>query len=143
MPSEVNNKLNVTIDSSIIVSYLLKFESHSSIAERIWNKVLLDQYECFEPITCLVEISSAVYRRTKNRKLAFDVKTEIELLPNFNLVEITKQRTQASINLALKYGLRSMDSFFVQVSEEFDTKLLTFDKELIDKLKLENILNEN
>jgi predicted nucleic acid-binding protein len=43
-----------------------------------------------------------------------------------------------SIEISLQFGLKSLDSIYVQVATEFNTEFITFDKEIISKLNFKN-----
>lgn len=58
------------------------------------------------------------------------------ILDSVVLVEIDKQRALKTANLNARYGLRGMDAVLMQVSREFKSTLVTFDKEIIEKLRI-------
>ena len=132
----INRSSVLTIDSSVIVSYLMKTENCSKEAERIWLKVLNEEVKCIEPMTVLVEVASAVQRRTGNSELANAIINELLILKNITFVDFTKSRALKAMDISLRFGVRGMDSIFVQVSEEFNTKLITFDNDIINRVGL-------
>lgn len=132
MPSEIKNKY-FTLDSSVIVSYILKDELNSSKAEEILNNIAQRNYKIIVPLTVLVEIVSAVKRRTGSSELSSKILEKFCQAPNFLFVEITLQNIIKASQIAIKYGLRGMDSVIVQISEEYKTELITFDREIEEK----------
>lgn len=134
------NKI-LTVDSSVIISYLLKDETFSDIAKVIRGKILEHKIQCIQPSITLLEISSAINRRTNNHKLVNNFIKEINSLTHFKSIELNKRRLMDSIGLSLKFGLKSLDSIFVQVATEFNTEFITFDKEIISKLNLKNYID--
>lgn len=139
---ERNDKKQLTIDSSVIVSYLLKNEEYSTAAMGIWERVLVDKIRCFQPSICLVEISSAIKRRTSNNELVNHVLKELRRLSHVKFIELNDNRILKTTELIKEYGLKSLDSIYLAVSLEFNTELITFDKEIIRKINLKNYLNE-
>lgn len=128
-----------TIDSSVIVSSLLKDEIHYQKARDIWNQVLTKQIVAILPSTVLIEVSAAIRRKTGSEELAIEIANEIYLLDSVIFVEIDKQRALKTANLNAKYGLRGMDAVLMQVSREFKSRLVTFDKEIIEKLHIADL----
>ncbi|GBD91978.1 PIN domain protein [bacterium BMS3Abin04] len=126
----------VTLDSSVIISYLIETEINSNLAKNIWEFVVQNEIRIILPYTILIEIVSAIGRRTQNSSLAKEVENSLLNLPLIRFIELNKSRTAKVCNSARKYGLRGMDAIIVQVSEEFKTQLITFDKEIINKLNL-------
>ncbi|MFH1196298.1 MAG: type II toxin-antitoxin system VapC family toxin [bacterium] len=136
MLKEINRSSVLTIDSSVIISYLMKTENGSKEAERIWMKVLKEEVKCIEPMTVLVEVASAIQRRTGNSELANTIINELLQLKNITYVDFTKSRALKAMDISLRFGVRGMDSIFIQVSEEFNTKLITFDNDIINRVGL-------
>ncbi len=67
----------VTIDSSIIISSLLKTEVRHEEASAIWDKVLSGEYAAVMPYSVLVEVVAAIRRRTGSESLAVTVQKEM------------------------------------------------------------------
>lgn len=128
-----------TIDSSVIVSSLLKDEIHYQKAREIWNQVLTKQIVAILPSTVLIEVSAAIRRKTGSEELAVAIANEIYILDSVIFVEIDKQRAFKTANLNAKYGLRGMDAVLMQVSREFKATLVTFNKEIIEKLRIADL----
>ncbi len=138
MLNVASEKKVYTIDSSLIISYLLKDEIYSDRAKIIWGKILERTILCFQPCITLLEIASAVKRRTNNHKLVNNVIKELNRLTHFKSIELNKKRLMDSIEISLQFGLKSLDSIYVQVATEFNTEFITFDKEIISKLNFKN-----
>ena len=132
MPNGIKNK-SYTLDSSVIVSYILKDESNSHQAEELLNNIAENDSKIIIPTTVLVEIVSAVKRRTGSSKLAERILDDFSNAPGFIYIEINLQNVIKASQIAIKYGLRGMDSLIVQISEEYKTELITFDLEIEEK----------
>ena len=132
MPNGIKNK-SYTLDSSVIVSYILKDESNSRQAEELLNNIAENDSKIIIPTTVLVEIVSAVKRRTGLFELAERILDHFSYAPGFIYIEINLQNVIKASQIAVKYGLRGMDSLIVQISEEYKTELITFDLEIQEK----------
>lgn len=132
MPREIKNK-SYTLDSSVIVSYILKDELNSLQAEKIFNSISENESQVIIPLSVLVEIVSAIKRRTGSSELAEQILKNFSNAPGFMFVEINIKTTIEASQIAIKYGLRGMDSLVVQISEEYKTELITFDREIEEK----------
>lgn len=132
MPNGIKNK-SYTLDSSVIVSYILKDESNSYQAKELLNNIAENESKIIIPTTVLVEIVSAVKRRTGSSELAERILEHFSNAPGFIYIEINLQNVIKSSQIAVKYGLRGMDSLIVQISEEYKTELITFDLEIQEK----------
>lgn len=129
-------KDRLLLDSSVIISYLIETEIYSNLAKNIWEFVIQNEIRIILPYTILIEIVSAISRRTQNSSLVKEVENSLLNLQLIPFVELNKNRTAKVCSSARKYGLRGMDVIIVQVSEEFKAQLITFDKEIINKLNL-------
>ncbi len=130
----------VTIDSSVIISSLLENEPMHKEASAIMDEVLKGNAFAIMPFTILVEVVSAVRRRTGIEDLAAQVKNELTSLENLSFVMLDDKSAMDAAAIAAKSGLRGMDAIVVQVAKEFDARLLTFDEEM--KRKSKNILKK-
>lgn len=126
----------VTIDSSIIISSLLKTEVRHAEARAIWDKVLSGDYAAVMPYSVLVEVVAAIRRRTGSESLALTVQKEIEKIEAVSFVLIDGLSASKAARFAAKTGLRGMDALVVQVAREFKADLLPFDEEMARKAAL-------
>ena len=133
MPSETGNKNRITLDSSVIISYLIDEEIHRKKNEQIWNKLFLENSLVIIPNIVLVEVVSAIKRRTGSDKTAKNVKELILTTRQFQIVELTNDLSLRATDISIKYGLRGMDAILAATSEEFKTELITYDNEIIQK----------
>lgn len=126
----------LTIDSSVIIAGLIenepKFNEALSILKRIYDR----EYLIIIPSIVLVEVVGAIYRRIKDSKWTNELKEQLLALPNLKLISIDSEGAIKASEVAVKTGLRGMDSIIVSIAKEFDTELITFDKEMEDKAKL-------
>jgi len=87
------------------------------------------------PYTVLIEIASAIIRRTKSEELTLSAIRTLILNEKIIFVKLDKDFSLKTIKTILKYNLRGMDSILVQVSRKYKTELISFDEEINLKLK--------
>jgi predicted nucleic acid-binding protein len=133
VPNETKNIESLTIDSSVIVAYLINEIEHNQTASSVWDRIFNNGTIVFIPVTVLSEVVSAVRRRTGSITFSDAVKKLLISSHHFRLIDINLERSIKSAEIAIQYGLRGMDSIVVQVSEEYETELITFDNEIKEK----------
>ncbi len=126
----------LTVDSSIIVSTLLTSEPRHKEAMEIWEGVLSGEYYAVMPYSVLVEVVAAVRRRTGSESLALEVQKELCTVESVAFVNLDEEAAKKACVLASRTGLRGMDAIVVQVSLEYNTRLVSFDKEMVRKVSL-------
>ncbi len=125
----------LTIDSSVIISSLLKNEQRHKEALAIWEDVLKGKGFVINPFSILVEVVAAIRRRTGLVSLAKEVKEELIDAENVTFVIIDDKSATEAAEIAAKTGLRGMDALVVQVAKEYGTELVSFDEEMMKKAK--------
>lgn len=123
----------LTIDSSVIIASLLEKEPRHQEALKIWESVLAGENIAIMPYSILVEVVAAIRRRTGLEDLAGEVRKEILEIDNLSFVVLDQKAATEASDLAIQTGLRGMDVIVVQVAREFETELITFDEEMIQK----------
>lgn len=130
----------LTIDSSVIIASLLEDEPMHKEASAIMNEVLKGKAFAIMPFIILIEVVSAVRRRTGIEDLAVQIKNELISIENVSFVMLDDKSAMDAAEIAAKSGLRGMDAIVVQVAKEFGAHLMTFDEEM--KKKAKNILKK-
>ncbi|QQS35614.1 MAG: type II toxin-antitoxin system VapC family toxin [Ignavibacteriales bacterium] len=133
MPSETGTKNLITLDSSVIISYLIDEEIHRSRTNQIWNKLFSENTSVIIPNTVLVEVVSAIKRRTGSIKISENIKQLLLNTSQIKLIELGNDLSSKAADVSIKYGLRGMDSIIVATAIEFNSELITFDNEIIQK----------
>lgn len=126
----------ITVDSSVIVSSLVESESRHKEAMKTWGNVLTGKSFAILPFTVLIEVVSAVRRRTRSERFAMEVHSLLLSNGNILFVDINAKISQEASKLAAKIGVRGMDAVVIQVAKEFDTQLISFDNEMMAKASL-------
>ncbi len=125
----------LTIDSSVIISSLLESEPMHKEASAVMEEVLNGKAFAIMPYTILVEVVSAVRRRTGIEQLAMQVKDELTSIENLSFVMLDDKSAIEAADIAARSGLRGMDAVVVQVAKEFDSRLITFDEDMKKKAR--------
>jgi predicted nucleic acid-binding protein len=122
-----------TIDSSVIVASLLEQEKDHLKALSIWREVITGIAIAIMPYTVLVEVVSAVRRRTGQKELAKKVKNELLFMDTANFVIIDPDSASDASDIAIESGVRGMDAVVIQTAKEYNTTLVSLDTEMIEK----------
>ena len=125
----------LTIDSSVIISSLLQNEPRHKEAFAIWQGVLSGKSLAIMPYSVFVEVVAAIRRRTGSAKLALEIKNELTSIETVTFVVLDDESAMRAAELAAKTGVRGMDALVIQVAEEFDADLISFDEEMMKKAK--------
>jgi predicted nucleic acid-binding protein len=123
----------LTIDSSVIIASLLKNEPRHDEALQIWDAVLSGRDVVILPYSVLVEIAAAIRRRTGSVELANEIKSELLRIENVSFVVLDQKTAEEAADIAIRTGVRGMDALVIQVAQEFETELITFDDEMMNK----------
>jgi predicted nucleic acid-binding protein len=123
----------LTIDSSVIIASLLNNEPRHREALRIWEGVLSGKNSAVMPYSVFVEVVAAIKRRTGMEKLALNVKNELLNIETVSFVVLDDKAAEDAAHIAVKTGCRGMDALVIQVAKEFDTELVSFDKDMMTK----------
>lgn len=125
----------LTVDSSVIISSLLKNEVRHKEAFAIWEDILNGKSFAIMPLSILIEVVAAIRRRTGSEELAAEIKKELIGIDNISFVIIDDKAAMEAADIAAKTGLRGMDAIVVQVAKEFGADLISFDEEMLKKAK--------
>jgi predicted nucleic acid-binding protein len=126
----------LTIDSSVIIASLLEGEPRHDEALQIWESVLSGGNAAIMPYSVFVEVAAAIRRRTGSEKLAHEVASELQRIENISFVTLDQKAAEEAALLAIKTAVRGMDALVIQVAQEFETELITFDEEMLKKSQL-------
>ena len=123
----------LTVDSSVIISSLLRDEPRHKEAFEIWGGVLAGKTTAIMPYSVFVEVVAAVRRRTGSERLARQVKHQLLGIKTVSFVDLDDKSAKEAAEIAAKIGARGMDALVIQVAREFGTKLVSFDEEMMSR----------
>ncbi len=119
-----------TLDSSVIISSLRTNEEQHSEAFRLVQEIIFTNWIAVMPISVLVEVVGGIRRRAGSTSEARKVQKELLAAENFVFVPITDMRALAAADIAAEISVRGMDALVIQIANEFDAELVTFDAEM-------------
>lgn len=126
----------LTVDSSVIVSSLIENEPRHKQALKIWSTVLAGKNVAIMPYSVFVEVVAAVRRRTGSQGLAREVGEHLLKIETvfFVVLDDKSAKDAAEIAVSVRTGVRGMDALVLQVVQDFNTELITFDEEMLKKV---------
>jgi predicted nucleic acid-binding protein len=125
----------LTLDSSIIIAALREQEEKHNTCLEVLEKVKDGKYIAIEPYTVLVEVTAAIRRRTGSKELAEKVRFYLRDIDSIYFLELESYRAEEASKVAEKLSVRGMDAIVIQIAREFNSVLLTLDKEMAEKSK--------
>jgi len=126
---------NVVVDSSVLFALFFP-EEYSE-----WSEKMIKEYgELHVPELAFLETSSAAWKRIIVFKQSRDtVLRNLKLLHKFIsdvcIVHRDVNYLQRAIELSIELGVTVYDSLFLAIAEEYETKVLTVDRKLVETLK--------
>ncbi len=123
-------KSNTTIDSSVLVSMFVKKEVKSDEARSMVYNLISQNVNVILPNIVLIEVVSAIVRRTNSVKVATTTFEILKSIPNFNFVNIDDELTKYCHKVTIKTKLKSLDAIILSTALMYDSNLITFDKKL-------------
>jgi len=125
------------IDACVFISMFNENDPNHNKAIKILEEIIDKKLKAIIPALTLPEVCGAV-ARSLNKKIAKEIREKIESWIESGLIhveELTKNRAKNAAEIAIKLGLKGSDAIYVALAKEFNTQLLTFDKEIKRKLK--------
>lgn len=126
--------VSYTIDSSVWVAAFLASEASHKRAYAFLTSVIKDNSSVILPVTIPVEVALALARRGAS-PLANEALEFMLTLPSVQFVEITYLRMIDIIQATAPLKVRGMDAIVIAVAREYDSRLVTLDKELERRAK--------
>lgn len=127
----------VTLDSSVLISALVKGDEFRPVARQIMKRMFSGQYHSTTSATAFVEVCGSISRRTDTEK-ALSAKNQLVKWKDMNFItytELTEKRSEEAAELAIRLKFKGMDATVVQVAKEKNAALITFDEEMAEKAK--------
>lgn len=128
---------SIVVDSSVWVAVFLRSDANHARALHFFGEFRQQLHTCHLSRLVLVEVCSAIVRQAPSRiaslaRIQKDFSTwRQQQMVWFN--DLNADREQRAISAATQYRLRGLDSLHVALAEELGMRLLTFDKEVLDR----------
>lgn len=123
-------KSNTTIDNSILVSMFVKKEAKSNEARSIVHNLISQNVNVILPKIVLVEVVSAIIRRTNSKEMALSSFQILKSIPNFNFIDVDSSLTEYCCKIVVDAKLKSLDTIILSTALLNNSKIISFDKEL-------------
>lgn len=125
----------LTIDASVwVAADPAAGESHRESAAFL-AAVLRSGVAIHQPAICLVEIASALARRTRDGALAKRAAAELLRLSGVVVHPMDVAAAVSAATLAADTRLRAADGVYASVARQFGTTLVTLDRELVERAR--------
>ena len=127
----------IALDSSVLVSALIKGDQHRPQARKIMEKIFSGEYSATISTIVPVEVCGSISKRAGIDKATM-AKDQLIKWNNLNLInynELTEERQNEAVDLAVKLRMKGMDAIVVQTAKEKERTLITFDDEMAEKAK--------
>jgi len=126
------------VDSDVIVASFLESETHHNDARHYIDGLEIGDYVFHVSMLVVVEVTSAISRRTRNNRVAFLTAWQQNVVDweqdgKLVLYSLDRDRMNNARNVAERYGLRGSDSVIAALAEELRFSLRTFDREILER----------
>jgi len=123
------------IDASVIVNSLMEKESYCSQSKAFLNMVQHKGIKIFLPEIIIPEITSGIFRATKDEDFAFQFAKNLRAIPNFSFVSVDGRLADLASWIICKTNLKGVDAVYVALVFDYNLELITLDKEQLEKGK--------
>ncbi len=125
--------MNYTIDASVFVSAVRTKEAQHLVSLDFLDQIQAQGVTIFCPTLILPECAAAITRPTGDTALAKQLMRLVENFPGLILTPLLTSLARRAAQVAMTQRLRGADSVYVAVAEEFDTLLVTWDTEMLER----------
>ena len=125
--------MNLTVDASVFVAASRTEEVHYQASRQFLQQMQAQQCDLYCPTLVLPECAAAIARPTANARLAEELVLLIQGLPRLHLVILDLTLAQRASQVAREHRLRGADSVYVAVADTFDSRLIAWDTELLER----------
>ncbi len=124
--------MEVTVDSSVLVSALLPHDQHSPKGRAVLARHFNGEYVNVTSITVPIEVTCAIARRAGEAKarIARSQLSRWEELELMQFEPLTAERAEDALKEGMKLRLKGMDAVVVAIAREAGRPLITFDEEM-------------
>jgi len=121
------------IDASVIVNSLMEKESYCSQSKAFLNMVQEKGIRTFLPEIVIPEITSGIFRATKDENFTFQFTKNLRSILNFSFDSVDSRLADLASWVICKTGLKGADAIYVALAFDYNLELITLDKEQLEK----------
>ena len=125
------------LDSSVLVASLIPSDRFYDSGTNVLKRLLGSSDAVYASAIVPVEVCAAIARRTKDKAIAQEVGRQIDRwiqLGRLHILYPSAARMKRARRIGVEHLLRGMDAIVVEVAEEKQIPLVTFDQELSDRV---------
>lgn len=123
----------VVIDASVWISNIWSHDANHTAAQNWMEQHLNSGGLLISPVIMAVEIAATVARATQSPVAASQALTQLRLFSQLRLVPLDQILVDDATNIAMNFGLRCADSFYVALAQQLAIPLVTFDQEQLSR----------
>jgi len=123
--------MNLTIDASVFVSAARPSETLYPMSYRFLQKVKSAKIFC--PTLVLSECAAAIARPTGEPLLSRKLVSLVKNFPGMTQVPLDLSLAIRAAEIAIENRLRGADAVYVAVAEDFDSILISWDAEMLQR----------
>jgi predicted nucleic acid-binding protein len=124
----------VTIDASVFVSAFTPTEPAHQASRACMLNIREKSIPIIVPVLVLPEISAAIARGQGKPELGKAFVQQLRNFPNTTFINVDETVANLAADIAANNRLRGSDAVYAAVALRFGTKLITLDKEQLDRL---------
>jgi len=123
----------VVVDASVWFARLIGQDSFHSISRQWFTRQQTEGVRFLSPTLLLVEVASAISRRTGESQLAQRAVETLEGLPDLRLVDMDRSVVQMAAKVGADLGVRGADAFYIAIAQQLSIPLATLDNDQKDR----------
>ena len=123
-----------TIDASILTNALNSREQGSQESQKFLARVEQENCEIICPTLLIPEVAAALSRALADHKKGMAFAMAVRDLPNLRLVSLDDSLAVAAAELAARHRLRGADAVYAAVAKQYQTTLITNDRQQLERL---------
>jgi predicted nucleic acid-binding protein len=125
--------MNLTVDASVFVAAARADEVHYLASRQFLQQARAQRCNLYCPTLVLPECAAAIARPTADATLAEELVSLVENFPRLQLVPLDVPLAHRAAQVARDHRLRAADSVYVSVAETFESELIAWDAEMLER----------
>lgn len=123
------------IDASVIIGSHLEKEPYHVQSKDFLIMIEKKGLKVFLPEIVIPEITSGIFRATKDENFTSQFTKNLRSISNFSFVSIDSRLADLASWIICKTNLKAADAIYVALALDYNLELITLDKEQLEKGK--------
>ena len=124
----------VTVDASVFVNAFSPDEAGSDESAEFLHSLQMEGVPLIQPTLFFPEVVASIARKQDDGEIALELAQELKKFSQLTLIDLDDELADYASEIAAKYRLRGSDSVYAAVALRFGTKLITLDREQLERL---------